>query len=302
MHTATTELDAEPTPGPRREAAPARPSAPRPEIWFKRKVNVFTALKELWDFRELTLTLAERDLRVRYKQAVLGVAWAVIAPLVTMIAFTFMFNRFAKVHTGGAPYALFSYLGLLPWTFFSAAVSQGGLSLVSNVPLLNKLYCPREVFPIAAIVDAAADALIATLLLALLFPITGFAPKAQVYYVPLLLLVLVMFTLGVTLAVAAILVYMRDLRLALPLLIQVGLFVTPVAYATSSISHSKAFLLAYSAINPLVPVIDGMRSAVLHGVAPDWLSLGVGAASAFVYLLGGFVLFKRMETGMADIA
>jgi ABC-2 type transport system permease protein/lipopolysaccharide transport system permease protein len=302
MHTATSELDARQTIGPRSEATPARPSDPRPEIWFKRKVNVLTALKELWDFRELTFTLAERDLRVRYKQAALGVAWAVIAPLVTMFAFTFMFNRFAKVHTGGAPYALFSYLGLLPWTFFSNAVSQGGLSLVSNVPLLNKLYCPREVFPIAAIVDAAADAVIATLLLALLFPITGFATKAQVYYVPLLVLVLSMFTLGVTLAVSAILVYMRDLRLALPLLIQVGLFVTPVAYATSSISQSKAFLLVYSAINPLVPVINGLRNSVLHGLAPDWLSLGVGAASAVLYLLGGFVLFKRMETGMADIA
>jgi ABC-type polysaccharide/polyol phosphate export permease len=283
-------------------ATAAAPSEPRPEIWFRRRVNFFTAIKELWDFRELTVTLAERDLRVRYKQAVLGVAWAVISPLVMMVAFTFLFNRFAKVNTGGVPYALFSYLGLLPWTFFSSAVSQGGLSLVSNVPLLNKLYCPREVFPIAAIVDAAADALIATLLLVLLFPLTGFAPKAEVYYVPLLLLVLFAFTLGVTLAVAAILVYMRDLRLALPLLIQVGLFVTPVVYSTTSISQSKTFLIAFSAINPLVPVIDGLRGAVLNGVAPEWVSLGVGALSATIYLLGGFMLFKRMETGMADIA
>jgi ABC-2 type transport system permease protein/lipopolysaccharide transport system permease protein len=280
----------------------ARPREPRPEIRFRRRINFFSALKELWDFRELTVTLAERDLRVRYKQAALGVAWAVIAPVVMMVAFTVLFNRFAKIHTGGAPYALFSYLGLLPWTFFSNAVSQGGLSLVSNVPLLNKLYCPREVFPIAAIVDAAADALIATLLLALLFPITGFAPRAEVYYVPLLMVVLVMFTFGVTLAVSAILVYMRDLRLALPLLIQVGLFVTPVVYGTSSISHSKVFLIAFSALNPLVPVIDGMRGAVLNGLTPNWTSLGVGAASAAIYMLGGFLLFKRLETGMADIA
>jgi ABC-type polysaccharide/polyol phosphate export permease len=290
-----------------REALPApapatAPSEPRPEIWFRRRVNFFRALKELWDFRELTVTLAERDLRVRYKQAVLGVAWAVISPLMMMFAFTFLFNRFAKINTGEVPYALFSYLGLLPWTFFANAVSQGGLSLVSNTALLNKLYCPREVFPIAAMVDAAADALIAALLLVLLFPILGFAPKAEVYYVPLLLVVLVAFTFGVTLAVAAILVYMRDLRLALPLLIQVGMFVTPVSYSTNSISHSKAFLLAYSAINPLVPVIDGLRGAVLNGAPPNWASLGVGAISATIYMLGGFMLFKRMETGMADIA
>jgi ABC-type polysaccharide/polyol phosphate export permease len=286
----------------REMSAAKRPREPRPGIWFRRRINLLSALKELWDFRGLTVTLAERDLRVRYKQAALGIAWAVIGPLVMMVAFTVLFNRFAKVNTGGAPYALFSYLGLLPWTFFSTSLSQGGLSLVSNVPLLNKLYCPREVFPIASIADAAVDALIATCLLAVLFPITGFAPKPEVYYVPLFVIVLVMFTVGVTLAISAILVYMRDLRLALPLLIQVGLFVTPVVYGTSSISHSKAFLVAFSAVNPLVPVIDGLRSTVLNGMAPNWTSLGAGAISALLYLLGGFALFKRMETGMADIA
>jgi ABC-type polysaccharide/polyol phosphate export permease len=292
-----------PSDGSRRGASAAvRPSEPRREIWFHRRISFVSALRELWAFRELTITLAERDLRVRYKQAALGVAWAVIAPVVMMVAFSVLFNRFAKVNTGGAPYALFSYLGLLPWTFFSSALSNGGLSLVSNNELLNKLYCPREVFPIAAIADAAADALIATCVLALLFPITGFAPKAEIYYVPLFLILLLMVTLGVTLAVSAIVVYVRDLRLVLPLAIQVGLFVTPVVYGTSSISHSKLFLLAFSAINPLVPVIDGMRATVLQGVAPEWISLGVGAGAALVYLLGGFLLFKRLETGMADIA
>jgi ABC-type polysaccharide/polyol phosphate export permease len=279
-----------------------RPREPRPEIWFRRRINFFSALKELWNFRELTITLAERDLRVRYKQAVLGVAWAVIAPVVMMIAFTLLFHRFAKVNTDGAPYALFSYLGLLPWTFFSGSLSTGGLSLVSNNELLNKLYCPREVFPIAAIADTAADALIATCVLVLLFPVTGFAPKAQIYYLPLLLIVMMMFTLGVTLAISAVVVYARDLRLVLPLAIQVGLFVTPVVYRVSSISGSKAFLILFSALNPLVPVIEGLRDTVLKGVAPNWTSLAVGAASALICLLAGFLLFKRLETGMADIA
>lgn len=278
-----------------------RPGEPRPEIWFRRRIGLVKALKELWEFRELTLTLAERDLRVRYKQAVLGIAWAVITPVVLMVAFLLV-NRFAKVNTGGVPYVLFAYFGLLPWTYFSGSLSQGGQSLVTNTQLLNKLYCPREVFPIAAMVDAAADALIATCLLVVLFPATGFAPKAEVYYLPLFLIVLVTFTAGVTLAVSAILVYMRDLRLALPLLIQVGLFATPVMYGSSSISNSKVFLLVFSALNPLVPVIDGMRDTVLAGIAPNWASLGVGTLTALLYLLGGFALFKRMETGMADIA
>ena len=289
-------------PQSRETDAPVRSGEPRPEIWFKRRVGVFSALKELWDFRELTITLAERDLRVRYKQAALGIAWAVITPVVMMLAFTLLLNRFAKVNTGGAPYALFAYLGLLPWTFFSNSISQGGLTLVSNNDLLNKLYCPREVFPIAAIADAAVDALIATCVLAVLFPITGFTPKTELYYLPLLLVVLLMFTLAVTLAVAAVTVYARDLRLALPLAIQVGLFVTPVVYGASAISSSKGFLIAYSAINPLVPVIDGLRSTVLDGVPPNWASLGAGAASSLVYLCGGFMLFKRLEVGMADIA
>src|SRR2546430_2124277 len=220
----------------RETGASERRREPRPEIWFRRRINAFAALKELWHFRELTITLAERDLRVRYKQAVLGIAWAVIAPVVMMIAFTVLFNRFAKVNTGGVPYALFSYMGLLPWTFFANSVSQGGLSLVSNVPLLNKLYCPREAFPIAAILDVAVDVVTATLLLAVLFPVTGYAPKT-IWYVPLFMIVLVMFTVGTALAASAILVYMRDLRLALPLLVQVGLFVTPVVYGAHSISN-----------------------------------------------------------------
>jgi ABC-2 type transport system permease protein/lipopolysaccharide transport system permease protein len=283
-------------------SAAARPSEPRREIWFHRRINFISALRELWTFRELVVTLAERDLRVRYKQAVLGVAWAVITPLVMMVAFSLVINRFAKVNTGGTPYAVFSYMGLLPWTFFSSSLSNGGLSLVSNSELLNKLYCPREVFPIAAIADSAVDAVIATCMLALLFPLTGATPKVEAYYVPLLLIVMVMFTLGVTLAVSAIVVYARDLRLVLPLAIQIGLFVTPVVYGTSSISHSKLFLVGFSALNPLVPVIDGLRGCVLKGLAPEWISLGVGAGAALIYLLGGFMLFKRLETGMADIA
>ena len=159
-------------------------------------------MRELWSFRELVLTLAERDLRVRYKQAALGIAWAVITPLAMMIAFTVIFTKVAQhQHPAphGVPYALFSYLGLLPWTFFSTSLTTGGLSLVGNVPLLNKLYCPREVFPIAAMIDAAADALIATSCCSCCSRSTASRPKVTTLYVPLLLVVLLVFTLGVTL-------------------------------------------------------------------------------------------------------
>jgi ABC-type polysaccharide/polyol phosphate export permease len=275
---------------------------PRPETWFRRRIRFIPALRELWGFRELILTLAERDLRVRYKQAALGILWALITPVLMMLAFTLIFTKFTKINTGGAPYALFSYIGLLPWTFFSTCVAQGGTSLVNNVPLLNKLYCPREVFPIATMLDAVADALLATLVLLVLFPILGFAPKITSLYVPLLLLVLVVYTLGVTLAVSAIVVFMRDLRLVLPLVMQFGLFVTPVVYSASSLVKTKAGLVIYSIVNPLVPVLDGMRRTVLFGKPPDWLTLGVASASALIVLVLGFALFKRLETGIADVA
>lgn len=277
---------------------------PRSEIWFHRRVSLTSAIRELWQFRELIVTLAERDLRVRYKQAALGVAWAVITPVVMMIAFTIVFTKVTSgIHFGhGIPYVLGSYIGLIPWTFFSTCVTSGGMSLVSNVGLLNKLYCPREVFPIAAIIDAMFDAVIASLVLLVLFPLEGFAPTPEAYYIPLLMIPLMAFTLGVTLAISAVLVFMRDLRLVLPLVIQLGLFVTPVIYPPEKLVKSQALLVVWSALNPLVPVIDGFRRALLEGLPPNWPTFAAGTASSFVVLIGGFVLFKRLETGIADVA
>jgi ABC-2 type transport system permease protein/lipopolysaccharide transport system permease protein len=263
---------------------------------------VIPALRELWSFRELIMTLAERDLRVRYKQAALGIAWALITPVAMMILFTLVFTKVTTLSTGNVPYPLFAYLGLLPWTFFSGSVTSGGLSLVNNVGLLNKLYCPREAFPLAAMIDAAFDTAIAAVVLIALFPITGFAPKPTLYYLPLLLVVLLIFTLGVTLATSVVVVYMRDLRLLLPLIIQLGMFATPVVYPITRALKTHAALIAYSAVNPLVPVLGGIRACVLYGHAPDWPSLAAGAAGSVLALAFGFMLFKRLETGIADVA
>jgi ABC-type polysaccharide/polyol phosphate export permease len=275
---------------------------PRADIWFRRRIGVRQAFRELWEFRGLIRALAERDLRIRYKQAALGMAWAIFTPIVMMLAFTLVFTKFGHVETGGIPYPLFSYIALIPWSFFSAAALTGGMSLTANIILLNKLYCPREVFPIGAILVAAADGLLSTLVLLILFPLEGYAPAGQTYYVPILLLILLAFSAGVTLAVSATVVYMRDLRLALPLLIQLGLFVTPVAYGSEAVAGSRTGLLVYSALNPLVPVIDGLRQTVLLGQSPDWMSVLVGGASAALVLVAGYVLFKRLETGIADFA
>jgi len=281
--------------------APA-PSEPPPELWFRRGIHPLASLRELWQFRELTLSLAERDLRIRYSQAMLGAAWAILTPLLLMLAFGLVFTKFARIDTHGAPYALFAYLGLVPWTFFSSAVAQGGLSLTLNVPLLNKLYCPREVFPIAQVLVAAVDAAMATVVLVLLFAITGYAPRVESVWVPLLLLVLVAFTAGCTIAISVVVVYLRDLRLALPLALQFAIFVTPVAYGADVITRSTGLLSLYAALDPLVAVIDGLRRAVLWGQAPEGWPLLAGAGTSTLVLAGGFLLFKRLETGIADIA
>jgi ABC-type polysaccharide/polyol phosphate export permease len=275
-------------------------SVPPPELRFRRKIRLISALRELWDSGELIRSLAERELRVRYKQAILGIAWAVVTPTALMIVFSLFFTRVARVDTGGAPYSLFAYLGLIPWTFFSTSVSQGGQSLVQNMSLLNKVYCPREAFPLASVAVAGIDATLATLILTVLFPLTGYTPKSTTIFVPLLLLVQVMFTLGVALIVSAVVVYLRDLRHALPIVLQLGIFATPVAYGIEVIPESLRWL--YALLNPLAPVIDGYRRTVLLGVPPVWTLLACGAATSVAVLLIGYLIFKRLETNFADVA
>ncbi|MHB1955794.1 MAG: ABC transporter permease [Sulfobacillus sp.] len=261
--------------------------------------------------RGLLRALTERDIRVRYKQAHLGVAWAVISPAVLMIIFTLLISRgVLNVSTGGKPIYLYSYVALVPWTFFANVISQGGMSLVTNLYLVNKINCPREVFPLASALVCAVDALVATLLLLVLFLIGGTAPSAMSVWVPLLLLIEVVFTLGATLIVSIVTVYMRDLRHLLAILVQFGMFATPVMYSMSNIPGKhlnnlpipQHLLTVYSVVNPLGPVIDGIRRTVLFDQPPQWQYLGPAAAMSMFVLIGGLVLFKRLEYGIADVA
>ncbi len=278
------------------------PEGPPREAMFRRQVRLGAAVREVWHFREIVVTLAERDLRARYKQALLGFGWAIVTPVMLMLVFTFFFTRFAHINSHGAPYALYSYLGLVPWTFFYASVSSGGMNIISNMPLVNKVYCPREIFPISSMLVAAVDTAASVLVLVILFPITGYTPHIQLVYGPILIVVEVLFTLGVTLFISIMLVYLRDLRHALPLLLQLALFATPVAYGVSAIASSKVFLLVYAALNPLSPVIEGLRRTILFGESPDWLPLAVGGMSSLVFVAFAYRVFKQLETGVADIA
>jgi ABC-type polysaccharide/polyol phosphate export permease len=273
-------------------------AGPASDIRFKRRIRPVRAMVDLWRVREVVQSLAEREFRVRYKQAVLGVAWAVLTPLALMIIFSLLFSRVARVDTGDVPYAVFSYIALVPWTFFSVAVLQAGMSLLVNAPLIQKVSFPREVFPVGSVVVAGIDTMIALIPLGLLMLFTETVPQPTSVYVPLLVVIQLAFVLGVSMALSAIIVFFRDLRHGLPIILQLGLFATPVAYGIEAVP--ERYRLVYAALNPLGPVIDGYRRTVLFGQAPHWPQTGVAAASATVLFLGGYLLFKRLEGTLAD--
>jgi ABC-2 type transport system permease protein/lipopolysaccharide transport system permease protein len=277
-----------------------RLEAPSRDILFRRRIRLIRSARECWEAREVVLTVAQRDFIARYKQASLGVLWAVFTPLALMLVFTLVFTRVADVQTGGAPYSLFAYLGLLPWTFFSTSVSQGSLSLVTNAQLLNRTAFPREVFPLASVCVAFIDMLIASVVLAILFVITDFAPAVTSLWVPVILVVQIAYAVAFAVALAAVVVYLRDLRHAIPVLLQLGLFAAPVAYGLDVIPD--AWQEVYCAFLPIAPVIDSYRRTVLEGLPPQWDLLGIGALSTCLMLLGAYRLFKRLEGGMADLA
>lgn len=268
---------------------------------YRRRLRLRTAVRELWEAREFVVTLAEREFRARYAQSYLGVAWIVFTPLMLMGVFSLVFTRVADIDTGGVPYLLFAYVGLLPWTFFSAAVNRASDVLLQNKSLLNKVYCPREVFPLSSVGAAGVDGVVATVALGVLFIATGFAPRATLVWFPLALVIQLVFTIAVTLLVSIATVYVRDVKQIVPVALQLGLFATPVAYGLGDYLPAGAQSW-YVAVNPLGAVIDTYRRTILMGQQPAWDLLGVAALSSGVLLLVSYALFKRFETGIADVA
>ena len=244
------------------------------------------------------MNLGRRELRVRYSQAILGFAWALLTPLALMVAFSFIGSKF-NIETNGIARPVFSYTGLLAWTFFAGAVSSAGGILIAN-PLLNKVYAPREVFPLATIGTSAVDAFAASIALAVLFVVYGEYPQATSVWAPLYLLVLLAFTVGLGLILSALTVYARDIRHALPLMLQVGLFITPVVYGLEYIDEK--YRAIYVFLNPVAMVIDGLRETVLYGNSPNFAYLGLGTLSSLATLVFGYMLFKKLETGFADVS
>lgn len=284
----------------RTEARAGLAAGPPADLVFKRRLRPLQVAQELWGARELVRALAERDLRARYKQAVLGFAWAVLTPLALCAIFTLVFHQAVKIETGDVSYPLFAYVGLIVWQFFSNTMNQGAVSLANNLSLLNKVYCPREVFPLATMLVASVDMLIGIGVLGILFLATWTAPAATFLWVLPLVVVQLAFTYGVALVLSVAVVYLRDVRHLLPIITQMGVFATPVAYPLSRIPLKLQEI--YCGINPLGAVIEGYRRALLYGQAPDLRLTLIAAASAAVYLVGGYLVFKKLETGIADVA
>jgi len=258
-------------------------------------------LRELWAYRELLYFLTWRDILVRYKQAVMGVAWAILQPLLTMVVFTVVFNKALgiKSPSSDVPYAVFSFTGLLPWNFFAGALTRSGVSLVGNSNLLTKVYFPRLVIPISAVLGGLVDLGISFLVLLALMAGYGIAPTWHMVFLPLFVLLAFAMAVAVSLWLSAMNVLYRDVQYIIPFLVQLWMFVSPVIYPITSIPAGP--LRVAFALNPMTGVIGGFRWALLGQQFPPGGYLWISLAVVVVVLLSGIVYFKRMERVFADV-
>ena len=255
--------------------------------------------RDLLRYRELFYFLAWRDILVRYKQTVVGVAWAVLRPLLTMIILTVVFGKLAKMPSGNVPYAILVFSGLLPWQFFATALSESGNSLVSNAGMISKIYFPRLVLPASSVITSLADFLVSAIIMAGLMAWYGYLPSANILFLPIFIGMAFAVAFGAGLWIAALMVRYRDFRFIVPFIVQFGLYISPVGFY-STVVHGQWRLL-YS-LNPMVGVIDGFRWAILDGEHTIYLPgflLSLGVLSALVGT--GMWYFRKTERAFADI-
>jgi len=255
-------------------------------------------LRELWAYRELLYFLVWRDIKVRYKQTVLGAAWAIIQPFFTMVVFSLFFGSLAKMPSDGIPYPIFAYTALVPWTFFANGLTQASNSLVGNSGLIKKVYFPRLAIPIAGVLSNLVDFALAFVVLLLMMVYFRLWPTAAILWLPLLLLLAFITALGVGLWFSALNVEFRDVRYVVPFLTQFWMFATPVAYPSSLLHEPWRTLYG---LNPMAGVVEGFRWALLGNVAAPGPLIWASAAAALVILVSGAFYFRRMERTFADV-
>jgi lipopolysaccharide transport system permease protein len=255
-------------------------------------------LREVWKYRELFYFLTKRDIKVRYKQTVLGGLWAIIQPFFTMVVFTLFFGKLAKVPSDGIPYPIFVYAGLLPWTYFSNALSSSGNSLVGSANLITKVYFPRLVIPASASLSGLVDFFIAMLLLGGMMVYYQFMPGISILLFPVLVGLTFLCAVGVGLWMSALNVQYRDIRYAIPFVIQLWMFLSPVIYPVSMVGERYQWLLA---LNPMGGVINAFRASILGHKPIDWFLLNISAIIIIFLFLSGMYYFRRMEKVFADV-
>lgn len=266
-----------------------KPGSTSKQYWF-----------DLWHYRELFFILSWRDISVRYKQTIIGILWAVLRPILTMVVFTIVFGKIAKLPSDGqAPYAIMVYAAMLPWQFFATSVQESSNSLVTNAPLISKVYFPRMIIPISSIITSFVDFIISFVILLVLMAYYRFPPTWNLLLLPGFLLIAFLTALGIGLYITSLNVKFRDFRYVIPFIVQLGLYVSPVGFSSNVIPVQ--YRLWYS-LNPMVGVIDGFRWAILGGQSQlywpgFWLSLVI----MLFFLCLGLITFRRMERTFADM-
>jgi len=256
-------------------------------------------VRELWRFRELIYFFIWRDVKVRYKQTVLGAAWAVLQPALMMVVFTVAFGRLAKLPAGNFPYPLFVFAGLLPWNFFATAMANAGNSVVGSEKLITKIYFPRLSIPIAAVGAAMVDFIVALGLMIVLMIWYRVPPSASIVMLPVIFALIAVVATGVGTLLAALTVAYRDFRYVIPFLVQLWLFATPAIYMQPTQPPSP-LVQAMIFANPMSGLVAAFRAAILGGPMP-WLSLGISAITCVILLLAGCFYFRRVEDSFADV-
>jgi lipopolysaccharide transport system permease protein len=278
---------------------------PRPETRREQKIveikpvadGPFIDVRELWRFRELAGILAWRDFRVRYKQTAVGVGWVVLQPFITTVVFSIVFGKFADFPSDNLPYPLFTYSGLLLWTYFASSLARGSTSLVANAGLVTKVYFPRMLLPAASVVSPLVDLLCASTILAGMMFYFGYPPKATIVLAPVFILISAIAALGVGLWFAAVNVRYRDVPYVIPFLIQTWMFLSPVVYSPNVLPSGWQWV--YS-LNPMTGALNGWRWAILGATPPTWGQVLVGTAVGCLFLVVGLISFKRWEPRFAD--
>lgn len=264
----------------------------------KRHGLIGVDFSELWRYRELFWFLALRDILVRYKQAVIGIAWSILQPVFTMVVFSVIFGRLAKLPSDGVPYPILIFTALLPWQFFAHSMSSSSQSIVGSASIISKVYFPRLIIPTSAVISGMIDFCISFVILIGMMVWYKIVPTANIVYLPLFVLLTFTAALAVGLWLSALNAEFRDVFYVVPFLVQAGQYISPVAYSTSIIPEKWKFL--YS-LNPMVGVIDGFRWSILGTATPHWPGIIISAVSVLVIFTGGLLYFRKMERTFADV-